>query len=64
MDVETPARGRDKSKVCIEERGERSTIDSPTGLDPGGSFPSHYDVCLGRPMTSPNVLDVLEAIVC
>jgi hypothetical protein len=40
---------------------------SLTGLDPGGLCPFHHDIGLGRPMTSPrspNVLDVLEAIVC
>jgi hypothetical protein len=64
MDAENPARGRDRSKVCTGERGGRSTRDSLVGLDQGGSCPSHYDVGLGRPMTSPNVLDTLEAVVC
>jgi hypothetical protein len=63
MDVETPTKGRDRSEVCTGERGGRSTRDSPTSLVPGGSFPSHYDVGLGRPMTSPmispSVLDTL-----
>ena len=64
MDVETPARGRDRSGVCTRERGGRSTKDNLAGLDPGGSCPFHHDVGLGRPMTSPNVLDTLEAVVC
>jgi hypothetical protein len=71
MDVEAPARGKDGSEDCTRERGGCSTRDNPKGLDLGGSFPSHHDVGLGRPMTSPmwpmtspNVLDTLEAVVC
>jgi hypothetical protein len=64
MDAGTPARGIDRSEVCTGERGGRSTRDNSTGLDPRGSCPSHYDVGLGRPMTSPNVLDTLEVVVC
>jgi hypothetical protein len=67
MDAETPARGRDRSGAYTRERGGRSTRDSLASLDPGGSFPFHHDVSLGRPMTSPkspNVLDTMEAVVC
>jgi hypothetical protein len=64
MDVETPARGRDISGDCIKERGGRSTRDNLVGLDPGGVFPFHHDVGLGRPMMSPSILDALEAVVC
>jgi hypothetical protein len=59
-----PVEGRDRSEVCTGERGGRSTRDSLAGLNPGGSFPSHYDVGLERPMMSPNVFDTLEAVVC
>ena len=64
MDGETPARGRDRSGDCTREKGGHSTRDNLAGLDPGGFFPFHHDVGLGRPMTSPNVLDALEAVVC
>jgi hypothetical protein len=71
MDVETPSKGRDRSRDCTRERGGRSTRDILAGLDPGGFCPFHHDVGLGRPMTSPrspmmspSVLDALEAIVC
>jgi hypothetical protein len=71
MDVVTPARGRDRSGVYTRERGGRSTRDNLVGLDPEGSSPFHLDVGLGMPMTSPrspmtspNILDTLEAVVC
>jgi hypothetical protein len=70
MDAETPARGRDKSGDLHTERG-RFTRGILAGLDPGGWCPLHHDVGFGRPMTSPrppmmspNVLDVLEVVVC
>jgi hypothetical protein len=64
MDVETPARGRDRSGDCTKERGGRSTRDNLVGLDPGGLCLFHHDLGLGRPMMSPSVLDTLEAVVC
>jgi hypothetical protein len=71
MDVETPARGRDRSWVCTRDREGRSTRDILASLDVEGSFPFHHDVGLGRPMTSPmlpmtspRVQDTLEAVVC
>jgi hypothetical protein len=59
MDVETPARGRDRSEDYTRERGGHFTRDSLAGLDPGGLCPFHHDIGLGRPMMSlrsPNVL--------
>jgi hypothetical protein len=56
MDVETLARGRDRSEDCTRERGGCFTRGSLASLDPGGLCPFHHDVGLGRPMTSPNVL--------
>jgi hypothetical protein len=53
MDVETPTRGRDKSKDCIRERGGCFTREILASLDPGGLCPFHHDVGLGRPMMSP-----------
>jgi hypothetical protein len=64
MDVVTLARDRDRSWVFTRERAGRSTKDSLEGLDLGGSFPFHLYVGLGSPMTSPNILDTLEAVVC
>jgi len=64
MDAETPARGRDRSEDCTREREGCFTRGSLTGLDPGGLFPFHHDVGLGRPMTSSSVLGCLEAVVC
>jgi hypothetical protein len=64
MDVETSSRGKDRSRVCTEERERDSDKDNLEILDPGMSFPFHHGVGLGRPMTPPNVLDTLEAVVC
>jgi hypothetical protein len=64
MDVKTPSRVRDRSGDLYRERGEHSTRGRLVGLDPGRLFPLHHDVGLVRPMMSPNILDVLEVVVC
>jgi hypothetical protein len=58
-------------RIAPEREEDVSPGTSLAGLDPGGLCPFHHDVGLGRPMTSPrspmmspNVLDVLEAVVC
>jgi hypothetical protein len=52
MDVETPAEGRDRSKVfTIERRTFHQRQHKRPG--PRGYFPSHHDVGLERPMKSP-----------
>jgi hypothetical protein len=70
MDVETPARGKTDH---MNAHRERKTFHQgqPGRPGPRGLFPFHHDVGLGRhmtsprsPMTSPNVLGVLEAVVC
>ena len=49
MDVEIPARGRDRSWDCTRERGGRSTKDILEGLDPRGSFPPTMMLALEGP---------------
>jgi hypothetical protein len=61
MDVETPARGRDRSKDLHWGRGGRSTRGNLAGMYPGGLCPFHQNVGLGRPMTSPKTLyDIIQ----
>jgi hypothetical protein len=55
MDVETLARGKDRSEGLHRGRGGRSTRGSLADLYPGGLCPFHQDVGLGR---------FWEAVVC
>ena len=66
MDVENPTRGRDKIEGFALEKGR--TFHRGTLAEPhlGGLCPLHWNVGLGRPMTSPrmpmtssNIMDVL-----
>jgi hypothetical protein len=66
MDVETPAGGRDRTEGFAPEK--RRTFHRGTLAEPylGGLCPLHWNVGLGRPMTSPrmpmtssNIVDVL-----
>jgi hypothetical protein len=55
MDVETPAGGRDKTEGLAPEK--RRTFHRGTLAEPylGGLSPLHWNVGLGRPMTSPRM---------
>jgi hypothetical protein len=66
MDVETLARGRDRTEGFAQERRRASCRGTPTELDLGGLCPFQWNVGLGRPktspfmiMTSPSSMDVL-----
>jgi hypothetical protein len=53
MDVETPARGTDKTEVFAPERRRTSCRGTLAELDLGGLCPFSWNVGLGRPRTSP-----------
>jgi hypothetical protein len=66
MDVETPTGGRDRTEGFAPEK--RRTFHRGSLAEPylGGLCPLHWDVGLGRPMTSPrmpmtssSIMDVL-----
>jgi hypothetical protein len=56
MDVETPARGRDRTEGFAPEK--RRKFHRGTLAEPylGGLSPLHWNVGLGRPRTSPRML--------
>jgi hypothetical protein len=56
MDVETPARGRDRTEGFAPEKGR--TFHKETLAEPylGGLCPLHWNVGLGRLRTSPKRL--------
>jgi hypothetical protein len=59
MDGETPTGGRDKTEGFASEK--RRTFHRGTLAKPylGRLCPLHWNVDLGRPMTSSNIVDVL-----
>ena len=64
MDAETPAWGKDKTEGFAPKK--RRTFHRGTLAEPhlGGLFPLHWNVGLGRPMTSSSIMDVFwEAVM-
>jgi hypothetical protein len=55
MDVETPAGGRDRTEGFAPEKRRTFHRGSLAEPYPGGLCPLHWDVGLGRPMTSPRM---------